>query len=189
MTQQQLAEQVGSVSIQFANGSATGAEEQTAHDGSQDFDSSVQSAVELGSVISTASFDDYLADSGERYTVAIQEGSYVRESETSGYEDVAIDTDPVTTTIVDDSGTAENDPNRLDDESDDDDHAEPDHEQVVIRLVACDSEGQPIVDSEGHYTFANEVAEGSAASYMALAFEPGSTEFTTQTVLEKQRAR
>ena len=174
--------QIGTVTIDFHDGTATGADSQTAEDGTQDYLDTTQTTVSLGTVISTETYDDYLADDGEQYAVTIREGSYAPDH--GGYENVAIDTSPVTTTIHDDSNGDANqpdDPNTLDDDG----AKESDHEQVVIKLVACDENGNPIVEN-GHYTVANEVIEGNDAHYMALAFKPGTTDFTTDARLDTQ---
>lgn|GEM_PF-2176031 len=98
-----LDNQLGTIDISFGvdGDSATGAEEQTASDGSEDYDNSPQISVALGSVISTASFSDIIRDNEETYKVTIDQGSYTRPTPTTGYEDVVIDQAPVTTTILD----------------------------------------------------------------------------------------
>ena len=94
-----LANQTGTVNVTFANGSATGAATQTTQDGSQDYNNAPQVAVTLGTVISTATFDDYLSDNNQTFTIAMTNDSYLPA--TGGYENVTIDTAPVTTTIKD----------------------------------------------------------------------------------------
>ena len=95
---------------------------------------------------------------------------------TGGYENVDIDTSAVTTTIKDDTGTP-NTPN---------DGDEPNHESVILKLVALDVNGDPILDGSGNYTFANEVKEGNDAKYMVLAFAPNETTFSPSTKLTNQ---
>jgi len=119
-----------------------------------------------------------MSDNNETYTVSIDNNSYTRPSATSGYEDVSIDTSSVTTTIKDDTGT----PTTLSD------GPETDHEAVIIKLVACDENGDPILVDDGsgniiQYTFANVAQEGGEANYMAVAFAPGETTFTTATTI------
>ncbi|MFI3120058.1 MAG: hypothetical protein QX203_08765, partial [Methylococcaceae bacterium] len=99
-----LANQTGSVTVNFANGTATGASSQTAFNGSQDFNNSRQTGVALGSVISAATFDDYLSDNNETFTVALAAGSYLPA--TGGYENVALDSGVVTGTINDEATAA-----------------------------------------------------------------------------------
>ena len=171
-----IADQVGTIDVAFNNTSATGAGSQSATDGTQDYDNDVITTITLGTVISTATFDDYMSDNDETYTVAIDAGSYVRPTPTTGYEDVAIDTTVVTTTIKD--NTVPNTPET-------DDGPESNVEKVIIKLVACDASGTPILVA-GEYTFANEVNEGDTANYMALAFEPGETTFSPSTKIADQ---
>jgi len=172
-----IADQVGTIDVTFNNGSATGASSQTAKDGSQDYDSDAQATITLGTTISTATFDDYMSDDGETFTIAIDAGSYTRPTATTGYEDVAIDTTVVTTTIKD--NTNPNTPET-------DDGVEGSVDKVIIKLVALDVNGDAILDGSGNYTFANDVNEGDAANYMALAFEPGETVFSPSTKIADQ---
>jgi hypothetical protein len=124
-------------------------------------------------------FDDYLADNGERYSVSLEAGSYTRPSESSGYEDVSLDSGAVTTTIRDNS-----DPNTPNDHED---GPEADAEPVVVKIFAADEHGVPLKDSsDGHYLTANEAPEGGVTHYVALAFEPGTTTFDDTTVLNIQ---
>jgi len=137
-----LTTQVGTVDINFTNGTATGA----------DYTNTAQN-VSLGVVISTATQTDSVDDHGEKFIVNIAENSYSLSND--GYENVNIDTNPVTTTII---------------------------ESATIRLFACDNSGQPIIDNNDNYTYANEVGEGNAAKYMALAFDPDSGRVLTNQV-------
>ena len=172
----QLANQVGTIDVTFANGTGTGANAQTTSDGSEDFNNTAQATITLGQAITTATYDDYLSDNGETFTVAITDNSYAPDGAGNGYENVAIDTSAVTTTITDDTGTP-NIPN---------DGPEADHESVIIKLVALNTDGTPVLDGNGDYTFANGVNEGSDAKYMAVAFEPGETTFSPGTQLANQ---
>jgi len=123
------------------------------------------------------SIDDYFADNGEKYNVAIT------KVDTNEFENVVIgdkngNNKDVTTTILDDTDNTPNNPN---------DGVEANHESVIIKLVACDASGNPILDADGKtYKIINEVNEGNNAKYMALAFEPNSTTFTTETKLSLQ---
>ena len=178
--------QEGTIDVTFSDGTenpiALGENSQSAIDGTQDYNNTAQSTVTLGTVISTEAFDDYFSDNNETFTIAMTDGSYAPD-ENGGYENVTIDTDAVTTTIKDDSGTEDNDANSLDDEEADSQNAEESQDVVQIKLVACDGDGNPILDGE-NYTFENDVVEDEAAYYMALAFDPDATEYTTATVLE-----
>ncbi len=51
--------------------------------------------------------------------------------------------------------------------------------------MQLDKDGNPII-KDGKYTFENNVAEGSNAKYMVLAFKPGTTEFKTTDVVDTQ---
>ena len=99
-----LSVQEGTVNVSFSDGTASGASSQTTNDGTQDYNNTAQVSVALGSVITTDTFNDIVADSGETYTIAIDANSYARPS-VGGYEDVSIDTAPVTTTINDGATT------------------------------------------------------------------------------------
>ncbi len=179
--------QQGTVDFTFTDATATRDTNTGAPEGSNDYlPQSNVTGIALGTAVSADALDDYMADNGETFTVTI--GNYSAPN-TPVYEDVSIDQGAVTTTITDDSGTNPNDPNSLDDETNDPTHAESNHEVVQIRLVACDSNGNPILVDDGNgnvntYVFANEVPEDDAAYYMALAFKPGASEYTTDTVLE-----
>ncbi|WP_071626384.1 immunoglobulin-like domain-containing protein [Poseidonibacter lekithochrous] len=169
-----LDNQVGNVDITFADNTASGASSQSKNDGSEDYDNDAQGNVTLGTVISTSTYDDYLSDNNENFTVRITDNTYAPTS--GGYENVTIDTNPVTTTIKDDTGTP-NTPN---------DGPEPTHESVILKLVALNSDGTPVLDGSGNYTFANDVNEGNDAKYMVLAFAPNETTFSPSTKLDNQ---
>ena len=171
----QLANQLGTVDVTFANNTAIGASSQNAEDGTEDYNNTAQATVTLGTEITTATFDDYMSDNNETFTISITDNSYAPDSN-GGYENVSIDTSPVTTTILDDTGTP-NTPT---------DGVEADHEQVIIKLVALDENGDPILDGSGNYTFANSVNENNAAQYKAVAFAPGETTFSPTTQLANQ---
>ena len=123
------------------------------------------------------SIDDYLADNGEKYNVAIT------KVDTNEFENVIIgdkngNNKDVTTTILDDTDNTPNNPN---------DGVESNHESVIIKLVACDASGNPMLEADGKtYKIVNEVNEGDNAKYMALAFEPNTTTFTIETKLSLQ---
>ena len=111
--------------------------------------------------------DDYVADNSEKYNVAIT------KVDTNEFENVVIgDKDgtkkDVTTEILDDTDTTPNIAGTV----------ETDHELVILKIVACDASGNPILDGD-KYTFINDVNEGADANYMIVAFKPNTTEFTT----------
>ena len=153
----------GDVDIVFTDGTAvrTGTEA----NGGLDFDGQDQT-VTLNTVFSADALDDYLADSGETFNVAIVDDTY---TEAAKYENVIHDTTPVVTTIIDDSqpGTP-NDPS---------DSVEPNQEVVEIKLFAADANGNVLKDGSGNYQLANSVDEGSNANYIAYAFAPGTSTY------------
>ena len=170
-----LSIQVGTIDISFSNATATGANAQTQIDGTQDFNNTAQTTITLGSVITTATFDDFLSDNGETYTISIDAGSYTRPTPTTGYEDVAIDTTPVTTTIID--GTNDETPNQ-------------DVDTVYVQLDTNDSVKEQtdgtlthqlhLVDKDGN---AVNLANGETIE-VTLAYSSDSTEaedFSTKT--------
>ncbi|MDD5118582.1 MAG: Calx-beta domain-containing protein [Sulfuricurvum sp.] len=161
-TSTKLALQTGTVTVAFSDVNAVGVATQTTNDGSQDYKNSAQT-VNVGEAFSTAAFDDYLSDNGETFKVAIDAASYAASATTGGYETVAINTDPVTTTITDSSLPA----------------------IVTVKLVACDASGAALTDGSGNYLVANSAAEGASSKYMALAFS-SSTDFNTTTKLGLQ---
>ena len=153
----------GTVNVTFTTGSA----------GSSDFTTTSQT-VTLGTPFSTATRDDFIADNNETFTVAIVDRTF---SDAATYESIDIDTTAVTTTIKDDTDTT---PNTLG-------TVETTHESVIIRLVACDASGAPILDTDGKtYVLANAVTEGFSGNYMAVAFDPSATTFTIDTKIATQ---
>nr|WP_275853321.1 cadherin-like domain-containing protein [Sulfurimonas sp. SAG-AH-194-C20] len=110
-----------------------------------------------------------MADNNETFTVNID--AYVEPTTGDKYENVTA-SGTVTTTITDDTGTP-NTPN---------DGPEDDQESVIIKLVAADVNGDPIFEADGiTYTYVNDAQEGSVAQYIAVAFAPDETVFTTDT--------
>jgi len=93
----------GTVDVSFTDNSATGAATQTKIDGSQDYNNNTQT-VTIGQAFSTATFDDYLHEGNHSFNVALNNGSYIPSTPTSGYENVSIDTRAVVTTITDKLG-------------------------------------------------------------------------------------
>ena len=187
-----LVDQLGTVDVTFGNDTAIGIGSQTKTDGSEDFNNTAQAKVALGTVITTATYDDWKADNGETFTISITNKSYAADA-SGGYENVIIDTKVVTTTILDDSrgtpATSENpavphNPNvpPVEGTPPTPKHPETNHEIVQIKLVACDKDGKPIMDGDS-YTFENKTPEGNKAFYMAIAFEPGATTYTKETKL------
>ncbi|MFV7791385.1 hypothetical protein ACNO6Z_11120, partial [Aliarcobacter lanthieri] len=68
----------------------------------------------------------------------------------------------------------------------DDNKVEKTQEQVVLKIVAADENGNPIKDANGEYLTVNEVPEGDNAYYVVLAFEPNTTKFNDNTKLDIQ---
>lgn len=93
-----LAIQSGSVDLVLSSGTAAGAGVQNTNDGSQDFNNTPQS-VNLGEVVSVEVFNDYMHEAAENFTIYIVNNSYSAGG--VSYENVAIDTNSVTTTITD----------------------------------------------------------------------------------------
>ncbi len=92
----------GSVTINFSDNNALGSSTQTTLDGSEDYNNT-SLRVNVGEAFSTNIFDDYIKDSGENFTLSIEDGSFNPTDGTLGYENLTIDTTNVTTTIQDGS--------------------------------------------------------------------------------------
>ncbi|MDN5107788.1 Ig-like domain-containing protein [Aliarcobacter butzleri] len=172
--------QSGTVEVQTFDKNATGiTTTQTKEDGTQDYVSKTEK-VELGKVISVKTLDDWKADNGEQYEIKITDKSYEHPQENGIvkpiYENVVTDKDPVTTTIKDNTTTNPNDPSTTETNG---------MEKVILKIVAVGEDGNPII-KDGKYTFANEVAEGSNAKYMVIAFKPDTTEFKVTDKLDIQ---
>ncbi|MEA1956621.1 MAG: cadherin-like domain-containing protein, partial [Campylobacterota bacterium] len=93
--------QDGTVTISFADDTATGIDANTTADGSQDFNNSTQITVALGQVITTSTFDDYKSDNGEVFNVSIVDNSY-----SGTYSRVTTTSAKVETTITDSASDA-----------------------------------------------------------------------------------
>ncbi|RBQ26642.1 MULTISPECIES: Calx-beta domain-containing protein [Arcobacteraceae] len=169
--------QSGTVEVKTFDKDATGTTTQTKEDGTQDYVSKTQK-VELGKVISVETLDDWKADNGEQYEIKITDKSYTHPTTGAVYENVVTDKAPVTTTIKDNTTTNPNNPSTT----------EKDHENVILKIVAVDKDGNPII-KDGKYTFENEVAEGSNAKYMVLAFKPDTIEFKVTDKLDIQSGK
>ncbi|MFY4789929.1 Ig-like domain-containing protein, partial [Aliarcobacter butzleri] len=63
---------------------------------------------------------------------------------------------------------------------------ESNQENVILKIVAADKDGNPIKDANGDYLTQNEVPEGNNAYYVVLAFEPNTTKFNDTTKLDVQ---
>uniref|UniRef100_UPI001866AAEB Ig-like domain-containing protein n=4 Tax=Aliarcobacter butzleri TaxID=28197 RepID=UPI001866AAEB len=140
--------------------------------GGVDYDSTTQT-VTLGKPFSTNTVDDYLADNGEKYSVQITDKTL---SNATKYETVVIDTTSVTTTILDNTTDKPNENSTV----------ESNQENVILKIVAADKDGNPIKDANGDYLTQNEVPEGNNAYYVVLAFEPNTTKFNDTTKLDVQ---
>ncbi|CAM4231025.1 immunoglobulin-like domain-containing protein [Arcobacter suis] len=57
---------------------------------------------------------------------------------------------------------------------------------VIIKIFVSDENGMPLKDINGNYLTTNSVTEGAKAHYVALAFEPNTTEFNDNTVVSDQ---
>ncbi|MFW3343221.1 hypothetical protein, partial [Aliarcobacter butzleri] len=167
--------QSGTVEVQTFDKNATGTTTQTKEDGTQDYISKTEK-FELGKVISVETLDDWKADNGEQYEIKIIDKSYEHPTTGAVYENVVTDKNPVTTTIKDNTTDKPNDPSTTETNG---------MEKVILKIVAVGEDGNPII-KDGKYTFENNVAEGSNAKYMVLAFKPGTTEFKTTDVVDTQ---
>ncbi|MCT7585642.1 Ig-like domain-containing protein [Aliarcobacter butzleri] len=167
--------QSGTVEVQTFDKNATGTTTQTKEDGTQDYISKTEK-FELGKVISVETLDDWKADNGEQYEIRITDKSYEHPTTGAVYENVVTDKNPVTTTIKDNTTDKPNDPSTTETNG---------MEKVILKIVAVGEDGNPII-KDGKYTFENDVAEGSNAKYMVLAFKPGTTEFKTTDVVDTQ---
>uniref|UniRef100_UPI001868DA11 hypothetical protein n=1 Tax=Aliarcobacter butzleri TaxID=28197 RepID=UPI001868DA11 len=136
--------------------------------GGVDYDSTTQT-VTLGKPFSTNTVDDYLADNGEKYSVQITDKTL---SNATKYETVVIDTTSVTTTILDNSKDTPNDPY----DQTTTPPVEGNLDTITIKLFALDKDGNRVP--------ANEVAEGSPASYVAVAFDKNGVELTLNETVE-----
>ncbi|WP_323657992.1 hypothetical protein, partial [Aliarcobacter butzleri] len=130
---------------------------------------STTQTVTLGTPFSTNTVDDYLADNGEFYSVQITDKTL---SNANKYETVVIDTTSVTTTILDNSKDTPNDPY----DQTTTPPVEGDLDTITIKLFALDKDGNRVP--------ANEVAEGSPASYVAVAFDKNGVELTLNETVE-----
>ncbi|MFX4230727.1 Ig-like domain-containing protein, partial [Aliarcobacter butzleri] len=167
--------QSGTVEVQTVDKNATGITTQTKEDGTQDYISKTEK-VELGKVISVKTLDDWKADNGEKYEIKITDKSYEHPTTGAVYENVVTDKNPVTTTIKDNTTDKPNDPSTTETNG---------MEKVILKIVAVGEDGNPII-KDGKYTFENNVAEGSNAKYMVLAFKPDTTEFKVTDKLDIQ---
>ncbi|MCG3714480.1 hypothetical protein L5F64_02725 [Aliarcobacter butzleri] len=119
--------------------------------------------------------DDYLADNGEKFNLEITNVDDQGQFEKVNIGDVNGDKTNVDTTILDNTTDKPNENSTV----------ESNQENVILKIVAVGEDGNPII-KDGKYTFENNVAEGSNAKYMVLAFKPGTTEFKTTYVVDTQ---
>jgi hypothetical protein len=163
----------GNVTIVFYSGTATGG---------VDFNNTSKT-VTIGQKFGTEIFDDYIADNGEKFTLAIQENTY--NGSQGGFDVIIYDKTPVTTTIFDNSKPVDpltpHNPNETDDHN-----VENDKEIILIKLFAADENGDVLKDINGDYLLANTAQEGNEANYIAYAFEQGTAQFNDTTKLDIQ---
>ncbi len=119
--------------------------------------------------------DDYLADNGEKFNLEITNVDDQGQFEKVNIGDINGGQTNVDTTILDNTTDKPNENSTV----------ESDQENVILKIVAVGEDGNPII-KDGKYTFENNVAEGSNAKYMVLAFKPGTTEFKTTDVVDTQ---
>ncbi|RZV14134.1 hypothetical protein D3M61_06085 [Aliarcobacter butzleri] len=119
--------------------------------------------------------DDYLADNGEKFNLEITNVDDQGQFEKVNIGDINGDKTNVDTTILDNTTDKPNENSTV----------ESNQENVILKIVAVGEDGNPII-KDGKYTFENNVAEGSNAKYMVLAFKPATTEFKTTDVVDTQ---
>lgn len=119
--------------------------------------------------------DDYLADNGEKFNLEITNVDDQGQFEKVNIGDINGDKTNVDTTILDNTTDKPNENSTV----------ESNQENVILKIVAVGEDGNPII-KDGKYTFENDVAEGSNAKYMVLAFKPGTTEFKTTDAVDTQ---
>ncbi|MCT7638719.1 hypothetical protein [Aliarcobacter butzleri] len=119
--------------------------------------------------------DDYLADNGEKFNLEITNVDDQGQFEKVNIGDINGDKTNVDTTILDNTTDKPNENSTV----------ESNQENVILKIVAVGEDGNPII-KDGKYTFENNVAEGSNAKYMVLAFKPGTTEFKTTDAVDTQ---
>ncbi|MCG3667739.1 hypothetical protein L5F24_06950 [Aliarcobacter butzleri] len=122
--------------------------------------------------------DDYLADNGEKFNLEITNVDDQGQFEKVNIGDINGDKTNVDTTILDNSKDTPNENSTV----------ESNQENVILKIVAVDKDGNPII-KDGKYTFENNVAEGSNAKYMVLAFKPDTTEFKVTDKLDVQAGK
>ncbi|MGJ0320459.1 Calx-beta domain-containing protein [Aliarcobacter cryaerophilus] len=133
--------------------------------------------------------DDYLADNGEKFKLEITQIESTGEFENVVIGDKNGNQKDITTEILDNSNPKDPtnpgiNPNDKVNNPNNPSSTEENQESVILKIVALDKDGNPIFEADGKtYKTVNEVNEGNSAKYMVLAFEPNTTEFTTDTVL------
>ena len=153
--------QGGTVTIITANDTATGVTPaQTTNDGSQDYISQTTKLVTVGEAFEIKTLNDFIVDNGEKYTVAINDGTY-KHPTTPLYENVKTDSGLVTTTITDDP------------------------QEATIVLVAVDSATTTIADitdTDGKLIIdkTNSTPESGKLYYMAVAVDADGKPLDTQ---------
>ncbi|WP_323660064.1 hypothetical protein [Aliarcobacter butzleri] len=120
--------------------------------------------------------DDYLADNGEKFNLEITNVDDQGQFEKVNIGDINGDKTNVDTTILDNTTDKPNENSTV----------ESNQENVILKIVAADKDGNPIKDANGDYLTQNEVPEGDTAYYVVLAFEPNTTKFNDNTKLDIQ---
>lgn len=132
--------------------------------------------------LDTDTIDDYMSDNGEDYTLTITSiPSHEFEAiDIDGFTDSGstVHVATQTTVITDNTGTPNNDTT---DENENSENPSSSLDIVEIKLIACDTSGTKLTDGSGNYILVNEIYEGDAPGYMAVAFVPGTTVFNAST--------
>jgi hypothetical protein len=142
-----LAEQPqGTVDVTFANGDDIS---------DDDYSGPGTQTVNVDETFTATANDDALSDSGEDFTVSLNDGSF---SNVDAYETVNYDTAAVTTTILDETDTntaADND------------------SAYTLKLFASDDQGNVLLDDHGNPVDATQIHEdgGTSAYYVVKALD------------------
>ncbi|SKA05832.1 hypothetical protein SAMN02745127_01988, partial [Oceanospirillum multiglobuliferum] len=127
----------GTVVINFANGDNIS---------NDDYSGPSVQTVNVGEIFTATANDDVMSDSGEKFTVSLNENSF---SNANNYESVNYDDGRVTTTILDEVDT----------------HTPNDNDSAfTLRLFASDDQGEILLDDNNNPVEATQIHEDGATS-------------------------